>query len=119
MKKPALLLGILVLAIGVTVGWQIGASELANYQLRDDLQDIASESGARIGLKSPASDSDLRREIVADARLDGIHLQPGQITVHRSSNGEAPVIFLQVDYSRPVWIAGWAFHLNFSVSSAK
>ena len=42
------------------VGGQIGVAEWTNLQLQDDLRDISSSLGPRIGLADPQSDEDLR-----------------------------------------------------------
>jgi hypothetical protein len=49
-----------------STGWQIGASELA-YELQDELKDLASLGGARIGLAAPSSDDDLRQAVISKA----------------------------------------------------
>ena len=61
MRKITILVGIVFLIVMIVMGWQIGSSELANVQLQDDMQDIASQAGTRIGFVEPRSDEDLRR----------------------------------------------------------
>jgi len=52
----------------VGVGWQITPCELANVELRDDMKDMASQLGGRIGLTSFSSEEDLRNDILLKAR---------------------------------------------------
>jgi len=45
-------------AIVLPSAWQAGSSELANIELRDDIQDIASQISSRIGFSATRSDED-------------------------------------------------------------
>jgi len=55
-------------ALPARTGWQIGASELANYELKDDLKDLASQNSACIGLAAPRSDDDRREAVIGVVR---------------------------------------------------
>jgi hypothetical protein len=58
MRTITIILGLAVLVFVSIAGWQIGACEVANIRLRDDMEDMASQSGVRIGLTSARSDDD-------------------------------------------------------------
>ncbi len=51
--KAKVILGCGLFALPASTGWQIGASELAYYELQDELKDLASLNSARIGLAAP------------------------------------------------------------------
>ena len=65
MRKLILICGLAALALVCLTGWRIGSSELANLELRDDMKDLCSRAGMRIGLSSPTSDEQLRMAVVA------------------------------------------------------
>jgi hypothetical protein len=96
-----------------STGWQIGACEIANYELQDDLKDIASLNSWRIGLAAPKSDDDLREAVISRAREHGIVLDPRQVTVRRSGSSETPVVYLAVDYKAHITLPGYTFTLRF------
>jgi hypothetical protein len=117
MSKIKVILAFAVLALLVSTGWQIAACELANYELQDDLKDIASLTGARIGLAAPSSDDDLREAVIGKARGYHIALNPSQITVRRSGTPEAPLAYLAVDHKARIALPGYTFTLRFRPTS--
>ena len=119
MGKVKVILVCAVLALAVSTGWQIAACVLANYELQDDLKDIAALTGSRIGLDAPSSDDDLREAVIGKARGYHIALNPNQITVRRSGTSEAPVIYLAVDYKTRIVLPGYKFILHFRPNSGK
>ena len=74
MQKLTIMIGIVVVVVVVVVGWQFGSCELANFELQDDMQDIASQAGIRIGLVEPRTDEDLRRAVMRKAKEHDIEL---------------------------------------------
>lgn len=96
-----------------STGWQIGACELANYELQDELKDLASLNSARIGLAVPKSDDDLREAVIGKAREHNIKLNPSQVTVRRSGSSEAPVVYLAVDYKARIALPGYTLTIRF------
>ena len=50
MGKTKIILGLAVLALIASTAWQIAPCELANYEFKDELRDVASLIGAKIGL---------------------------------------------------------------------
>lgn len=119
MRTLKVLLVVIVLAAAVVAGWQVAASELANIELRDDMKDLSSQLGGRIGLTSPNSDEDFRQAVIAHAMKYGIELTPEQITVQRSGTGTAADIYLAADYEAPIHLPGLTFNLHFTPSAGR
>ena len=119
MGKVKLILGLAVLALAITAGWQIASCVLANLELHVDLRDLAAQAGARIGLVSFSTDDELRDAVIRKAKSHGIQLEPEQVTVQRTSTATAPIIVLVADYKVRVTLLGCSFTLHFNPSSAK
>jgi len=117
MGKVKTILGCALFALLASTGWQIGACELANYELQDELKDLASLNSARIGLAAPSSDDDLREAVIGKARAHDIALEPGQVNVERSGTAEASVVYLAVHYRARVVLPGYSFTLSFAPTS--
>lgn len=112
-SKLKIISALLLLALVVSTGWQFAACELANYELQDDLKDVGSLLGTRIGLTDVRSDDDLRQVVIRKAREHDIVLQPEQVTVERSGSTEDPVK-IKVDYRARVALLGKSFFLHFT-----
>jgi hypothetical protein len=97
-SKFKIISALLLLALVVSTGWQFAACELANYELQDDMKDVGSLLGTRIGLTDAKSDDDLRQIVIRKAREHDIVLEPEQVVVERSGSTEAPVIYVKADY---------------------
>ena len=106
-----------VLVLVLDAGWQIGARELANIELRDDLKDMSAQLGARIALSSAKSDEDFRSDILNKAKKYEIPLQPEQVTVRRSGEGFTATMYLAADYTVPVNLPGVTVNLHFHPES--
>lgn len=119
MSKVKIMIGIAILVVIVVVGWQIGSCELANFQLQDDMQDLASQAGARVGFIEPRSDEDLRRAVMRKAREHDIELDPGQVRVQRTGPVDASTVYLAADYTALVKLPGASFSLHFTPSTGK
>jgi hypothetical protein len=119
MGKAKLILGLVVLAVAVIAGWQIASCGLANFELHEDLRDLAAQGGARIGLAPPNTDKELRSEVIREAKDHQIQLEPKQVTVQHAGTAEAPIIYLAADYKVRVKLPGCSFTLHFTPSSAK
>ena len=83
-RNVKIIAGAAILFLVCSIGWQIGASELATVELHDDMHDMTSQLGSRIGLTNGLSDEDFRNEVVRKARKYDIQLAPEQVTVVRS-----------------------------------
>ena len=118
MKKIKIVLALAVFYVLFSAGWQIGACELANIELKDDLQDIASQLGMRIGASDVSSDDDLRGMVLRKAEKYNIALAPEQVIVMRDGYGKNANIYLEADYSVPIYLPRFAFMMYFNPSSA-
>ncbi|HKF02836.1 MAG TPA: hypothetical protein VKB49_11005 [Candidatus Sulfotelmatobacter sp.] len=114
MKIIKIIVGLVVFAFVMSTGWQLAACEFANYQLRDDLRDVATMGSSRLGVLAESSDGDLREAVIRRAGQHGIHLVADQILVQRSGTTEHPVIFLAAKYRARVVMPGFSliFHLK-------
>jgi hypothetical protein len=117
MKKLSLIVGIAVLALVVSAGWQIASCELANRQLEEDMRDLASRNAERIGLSAPTTDDDLRNSVIHDAKELDIALDPNQVTVQHTGEGKSSAVHLAADYTARVRLLGFLLTLRFTPSS--
>ena len=101
------------LVVAAVLGWQIGACIVANLQLREDMQDMSSQLGSRVGYSAAKSDDDFREAILRNAQQHGIDLSADQITVRRSGPDEKE-LYLAADYTRQVRMAGITLRLHFA-----
>lgn len=119
MQKLKLILALTILIFVITAGWQIGACELANIELRDDMRDLSSQLGARIGFSPVSSDDDFRAAVIAKAKRYNIELAPEQVTIQRTGEGVKGTIYLQADYTVPIHLPGFDFRMHFTPESGK
>lgn len=119
MRRITIILGIAVLILTVPAGWQIGACELANMNLQEEMHDLASQVGTHIGFSAPTSDEDVGLAIIRKAKEHGIELTPAQVTVRRTNSGETSTLYLAADYTVPVNVAFFSFNMHFTPSSDK
>jgi hypothetical protein len=117
MRKIALIVGIAVLALAVSAGWQIASCELADRQLEEALRDIASRNAEHIGLSAPTTDDDLRNSVIRAAKELGIVLDPNQVTVQHTGEGKSSAVHLTANYTAIVRLFGLSFKFHFSPSS--
>lgn len=119
MRNAKIILGLAVLALALIVGWQISAAVLANVELRDDMQDLASQLSLHVGLDAPISDDQFRAAVVKKAAQYDIKLEPDQVTVQRTGYGPRDNIYLRASYAVPIRISGYVFQLHFMPESGK
>lgn len=119
MRKAKLILGLVILALAVVAGWRVASCELANIELRDDMRDLATQLGSRIGLTPASTDEEFRSAVIRKAEEHEIQLGPEQVTVRRTGTDEAPIIYLAADYKVRVKVLGLGFTFHFTPSSAK
>ena len=119
MRGITIILAAAVLVLTIMAGWQIGAGEVANINLQEDMRDLASQAGAHIGVVAPMSDEDLSRAIVRKAGDHGIELKPTEVTVRRTNTGEISSLYLAADYTVPVNLVVVSFRFHFTPSSDK
>jgi len=119
MHKFSIVSILLLLVIGGSIAWQAGASELANINLRDDMQDMGSQLGTRLGLIAPPSDSEVAQAVIRKAREHGIELEPDQVIVRRVGSGPESSFYIAADYKTSVNLLLFSFRLHFTPSSKK
>ena len=117
MRNPKIIAVVAILILVCNMGWQIGACELANVELHDDMKDMASQLGARIGLTNGKSDEDFRNDVLSKARRYDIQLTPEEVTVQRSGEGIQATMYIAADYSVPIHLPGFSFQLHFNAES--
>src|SRR5262245_55194422 len=115
--KGKLIVGLVVVLPLLYLGWQIGACEIANIELKDDLRDIAAQVGTKIGLDPIREDAELRAMVVRRAEDYDISLKPEQVSVRRKSAGDQEVVCLTVDYRAQVHLFAYSVTLHFTPSS--
>ena len=118
MKRIKIVLALAVFYFLFSAGWQIGACVLGNIELKDDLQDISTQLGVRIGASDVASDDDLRQMVLRKAEKYNIALSPEQVIVMRDGYGKNANIYLEADYSVPIYLPRYTFLMYFNPSSA-
>ena len=120
MRNLKIILLIVVLVLGVSTGWQIGAAVVANMNFQEDLRDIGSQAGAHVGVVvPPGSDEDAARAVIRKAKEHGIELEPAQVRVRRVGSGETSTLYLAADYTVPINLVLLSFNLHFVPSSER
>jgi uncharacterized protein DUF4845 len=84
MGKIKGLIGLLVIAAGFYVAWNLIPPYFHNYQLQDDLDDVA-----RRNTYTANTDDDIRQIVIQKAQNNEITLKENQVTVSRGGNGLA------------------------------
>jgi hypothetical protein len=118
MKKIKIILALVAFYVLISAGWQIGACELANIELKDDMRDMASQIGLRVGYSDVATDDELRETILRKAEKYNIALAPDQLTVLRDGYGKNANIYLAAEYTVPIYLPHYTFSIYFNPSSA-
>ena len=112
-------MGVAVAYLFLATCWQVGACEVGYLELREDMKDLASQFGGRIGFAPPSSDEDFRQQVIHHAEKDGIELAPEQVTVQRSGSGAYASIYLAADYTKTIHLPGFSFTLHFTPTSKR
>ncbi len=119
MKKVSLILTLLLLVVACDAVWQIGAAEVANATLQEEMRDMASQAGTTIGLMTRQSDDDIVQIVVAKAQGHGIELDPSQVTVRRTESGARTALYLAADYTDAIKLPFLTLNFHFTPSSEK
>ncbi|HUO14372.1 MAG TPA: hypothetical protein VMX38_05240 [Verrucomicrobiae bacterium] len=106
-------MGFAVIGVIVSCAWQVASWELANANLQEDMRDMASQAGTRVGFVAPPSDQEIALLIMRKARDHGIELALAQVTVRRTNPGEHSTLYLAADYTVPVNLGPFSFRLHF------
>ena len=70
-KRVEFILGFVIFAIAAIPGWQIAASYLANYELQSEMNDLAAQNGARVGLAALSSKDEFSNSVIERASSTG------------------------------------------------
>jgi len=118
MRRIKIIIIVAVLALFAVAGWRVASSEVANYELQEDLHYMADQSSFRFGnTASTLSDEDYREAVIRKANEYDIILKPSPVTVRRPDTGTT--MYLAADYSVPVNLPRYSFVLHFTPASDK
>jgi hypothetical protein len=115
--KLKLIVGAALVIVAVMGAGKAGLAEWSNLQFQDDLRDISSNLGARVGANAPRSDPELRDLVLRKAEERGIELDPRQVTI--SHPPSAPLVYLAADYDVTIKLPWYSFSLHFTPTSEK
>lgn len=119
MRRVKILAAAAVPFLAIALGWEVGAAEIANMNLQEEMRDLAAQGGAQIGLVAPSTDDDVRNTIASKAQAHGIALKPEQVTVNRTVLGEKSRLHITAHYTVPVNCWLFSLNLHFAPSSDK
>jgi len=118
-KRVGFILGFVIFAMAAIPGWQIAASYLANYELQSEMNDLAAQNGARVGLAALSSEDEFSKSVIERAKQHGILLNPEQVTVDLTATPDATTIYLSAQYDASVNMLVFSFPLHFTPSSMR
>jgi hypothetical protein len=119
MKKVIAIAVLVLLVMAAVAVYQIGSVYLANEELKEDLKDLSSLTGTRIGLVDPRSPEQIRDQVINHAAQHGIHLEPEQVNVERNGEGKDGTIYLSVAYDTPMKVFGYSWTIHFTAASPR
>jgi hypothetical protein len=82
MGKIKGIIGLLLVAGGFYVAWNMVPPYFHNYQLQDDLDDVARRQSY-----TTASEDDVKKVVIAKAASDNVALKEDQVSVSRTGSG--------------------------------
>jgi len=115
-----LVVAVALLGLIVFVAIQVAPPLIANFELQEDLHDLAPRAGARIGLlpqTSEVTEDSLQDAVIHKATEHGISLQARQVTVRQNEGSGVAPVYLEVRYRVRVNLLGYAFYMYFTPSS--
>jgi hypothetical protein len=119
MRKPVVLFFVALALLVVATGWQVVANQITSTELQDDMKDMSSELGARIGLIQPKTDDEVRDAVIGKALKYDIKLTRRQVKVGHVGAGVMRTLYVQADYNLPVVLPGYEFDMHFSPATDK
>lgn len=108
MGKIKGLIGLLVVAAGFYVAWNLIPPYFHNYQLQDDLDDLARRNSYTMN-----SEDDIKQLVIQKAQANDISLKENQVSVSRGGNG----LSISVKYSIHVEMMVHPMDLDFTANS--
>ncbi len=91
MGKLKVLIVLLIVAGSIYVGYKLIPPYFDNYQLQDDLDDLARRASYQ-----PRTDDDLRQSVITQGAGYGIPLREDQITITRGGGGVGITVHYRV-----------------------
>src|SRR5258708_15510936 len=91
MGKLKVLILLLIVADSIYVGYKLIPPYFDNYQLQDDLDDLARRASYQ-----PRTDDDLRQSVITQGAGYGIPLREDQITITRGGGGVGITVHYRV-----------------------
>ncbi|HZQ19694.1 MAG TPA: hypothetical protein VFA90_13315 [Terriglobales bacterium] len=119
MKKLKIAFGIAVLLLVGDVGRQVGAAEISNAELQEDMKDLALQVASRTNPSGIVTDEQLRDAILHKADNYDIQLSAGQITVERTGSDRDVTVYLAADYDAAIRVANYSYVIHFDPSSGR
>lgn len=119
MRRVQILVGLAILVLAVSTGWQMFSAFYGNLELGEDLQDISANVATRIGLSAPSSEDELRSFVIKKAEDRGIRLEPSEVTVNVTGEGKSTVISLAADYHVKINMVVYSFPMHFQAKNAR
>lgn len=119
MRRVKILVGLTILVLAVSTGWQMFSAFYGNLELDEDLQDISANVATRIGLSAPSGEDELRSFVIKKAEGHDILLKPSEVTVNVKGEGNSAVISLAADYQVKVNILVYSFPMHFHAKNAR
>jgi uncharacterized protein DUF4845 len=108
MGKVKGILGLLIVLAGFYVAWNLVPPYFHNYQLQDDLDDVA-----RRNSYLATSEDEIKKIVITKADNNNIKLKEDQIVITRTSNGLA----ISVKYHIHVDMILYPVDLDFAANS--
>lgn len=118
-KKLKIAFGIAVLLLVGDIGRQVGAAEISNSELQEDMKDLALQVASRTNPSIAVTDEQLRDTIRRKADQYDITLSPEQITVERTGTDKDVTVYLAADYDSAVQVANYSYVIHFDPSSGR
>jgi hypothetical protein len=119
MKKIKIAVALVAFYFLFSAGWQVAACIIANLELKDDMQEMASQFGAHAGVSAVPTDSELREAILRKAEKYDIALSADRVVVMRTGYGTTASVYLEADYSVPIYLPRYTFQMYFAPSTAR
>jgi hypothetical protein len=117
LKRLKIAFWIAALLLVADIGRQVGAAEIKNAELQEDMRDVATQLGTRIGLSDFPSDEQFRDAVIHKAENYDIPLKAEQITVEHSGSGKDATVYLAADYDSAIQVANYSYVIHFEPNS--
>ena len=103
------IISLVVLAVGIFLGFRLIPPYVSNYQLQDSIQNLT-----LIASYSPMGEQEILKAVVSRANSYGIDLPAKQVTVHKGSGS----VVIVAQYTVPVDLLMYRVELHFAPSAS-